>query len=77
MSFRIFAIFLRSREQVAVYTSLLALVSGSGDCLSAELCSCHGSIEEKRVKIVLEYCGGVSFFIPGLIGGAETDTCHS
>ena len=50
ISFRIFAIFLRSREQVAVYTSLLALVGGSGNCLSAELCSCHGSVEEKRVE---------------------------
>ena len=50
MSFRIFAVFLRSREQqVAVYISLLALVGGSGDCLSAELCSCHGSVEDKRV----------------------------
>ena len=35
---------------MAVYTSLLALVGGSGNCLSAELCSCHGSVEEKRVE---------------------------
>ena len=46
--FKICVIFLRSREQVAVYAFLLALVGGSGDGLSAELRGCHGNVEEEK-----------------------------